>query len=265
MDEVRARIEADPELRKRLDTLRVSDQRVRESYPTKDLIRAFEARRLRKSPREPKRNSGFALPRWRITLPAFAVLAAGLILMVRPGGQPDNAPDNGRMGIAHVTEAPATIRLKGSEAGLAIFRKTKSGSELLPPQSYGRPGDALQVFYHNKSSRYGMIFSVDGTGSITLHFPESGSQAGTLQIGAMLPLPHAFRLDNAPRMERFMLVTSQQPFPCDSILARVREAFQPGRNYPDSIPALDPGFRQYSYTIKKPEALEARQPKQVGK
>ena len=149
------------------------------------------------------------------------------------------------------------IRLKGLEAGLAIYRKTRSGKpELLLPRSAARAGDTLQLFYQAYRELHGVIFSVDGGGALTLHLPEASGPAARLEKGGLRPLPHAYLLDRAPSLERFYLVTSSSPFAVDSLLALARPSLAGGP--PDSLAGLPEGFRQYSYTLLKPERKAPR-------
>jgi hypothetical protein len=115
-----------------------------------------------------------------------------------------------------------------------------------------KPGDTLQVFYHSRGPVFGVIFSVDGSGAVTLHLPEDGGAAAALQAGDLLALPHAYRIDRAPRLERFFLITAPRPFPVEGLLARARAAFAVRREVPDSLEGLEDGFRQYPYTLRKP-------------
>lgn len=241
MADVRARCEADPDLRARLEALDRSDAAILAAHPPAAMAR-----------RSPRPGLSGRRPAWpvlgRKTLwaaPAGLALACGLLLAVR------HLPDPGN---TQVTESPEAyeVRLKGSEAGLAIFRKAKGGAELLPPHSLAKPGDTLQVFYHSRGPAYGVIFSVDGTGAVTLHLPEDGGSATALQAGDLLPLPHAYRLDRAPRLERFFLITAPRPFPVDGFLERARAAFAVRHEVPDSLSGLEEGFRQYPYTLRKP-------------
>jgi hypothetical protein len=181
---------------------------------------------------------------------AAGIAFAGLVLCVsflapslRKPGTTSETPSG--------TESPdPAIRYKGLEAGLAIYRKSAAGAELLPPHSLARPGDTLQVFYRSLRDLHGIIFSVDGNGTVTLHLPEAGDLSAPLPQGDMRPVPHAYLLDKAPLIERFYLVTSPSPFPVASVLAGVRERIQPQ----DSLSGLPEGFRQYSYTLKKADA-----------
>jgi hypothetical protein len=187
---------------------------------------------------------------------AFASLAllAYVLAPIGPFGPTDrNAEGSTHPASAAENRDPA-IRFKGLEAGLAIYRKTRSGSELLPPHSLARPGDTLQVFYRSLADLHGIIFSVDGNGALTLHLPEAGDLSAPLARGDMRPAPHAYLLDKAPRMERFYLVTSPAPFPVAAVLADVRQGLRAGGFPPDSLPGLPAGFRQYSYTLRKADA-----------
>jgi len=83
---------------------------------------------------------------------------------------------------------------------------------------------------------------VDGRGVVTRHLPREGSQAATLGTGAVA-LDLAYRLDDAPRWERFYLVAASRPFEIDEV---VREAGTAG--YPLALPA---GFDQFTLALHK--------------
>jgi anti-sigma-K factor RskA len=257
MADLRARCEADPDLSARLEALDRSDAAILAAHPPAAMARDLLDKRKTGAGMRPSRRIGIpgGLParpgrrRWDRkafwAAPAGLAFACAIILAVR------HLPDPGNTQMTESPEAYA-VRLKGAEAGLAIFRKANGSAELLPPHSLAKPGDTLQVFYHSRGPAYGVIFSVDGAGSVTLHLPEEGGTATALQTGDLLPLPHAYRLDRAPRMERFFLITAPQPFPVDRFLEQARAAFTVRHEVPDSLPGLEEGFRQYPYTLRKP-------------
>lgn len=251
MEALRRRCEAEPDLESRLAALRAGDMRIHMAYAPADMAARIEVKRRsaqapRPAPSRARIVNGHA-PWFRrpvFAVPAGLALACGLLLTVRP--------DGGGAGMSDAETAQEIgTRLKGSEAGLAIFRKTRSGSELLPPHATAKSGDTLQVFYHKRTPGYGMVFSVDGSGAVTLHLPETAGQAAALPAGEMLPLPHAYRLDKAPKLERFFLITSPTLFDCEGMLARARASFAVRKSVPDSLEGLESGFRQYSYTLRK--------------
>lgn len=255
MEALRKRCEAEPDLEARVAALRAADAKIHETYGPAAMAGRIEARRRAAAPRpQPARRRPAGVTPWYrrpvFAAPAGLALACGLLLTVRPDGGPASLPET-----AEAAEA-FEVRLKGSEAGLAIFRKVKGGTELLPPQSFAKAGDTLQVFYHKRAEGYGMVFSVDGSGAVTLHLPETPGPAATLPAGEMVALPHAYRLDKAPRLERFFLITSATPFECESMLARARASFAVRKEVPDSLEGLDEGFRQYPYTLRKAGAMK---------
>lgn len=260
--EIAGLLEQDPELRKRLHALQASDREILSAYPT---LAGLPRRAAAATPvagaatpaagaaKSPRRHWQGGIPRspW---LPSAGVAFASLVVMAYFLGP--WSPERGASGegTSDAVSGDPEVRFKGVEAGLAIYRKSRSGGELLPPQSWARPGDTLQVFYRSQRDLHGVIFSVDGNGSLTLHLPEAESVSAPLARGDLHPLPHAYMLDKAPRMERFYLVTSPSPFPVSSVLNGVRDRLRGGVYPPDSLPGLPEGFRLYTYTLKKPEA-----------
>ncbi len=272
---------ADEGLRARIIALGASDAYILNRYPVEAMTRSIRERAAPPSPipaaerdRMARLLAFFAPGRIRLAGPVFALLACGIFLLARQdrdgaaaipileglgNTQASSSTQTSRSGM------PGDIRLKGAESGLAIFRKTGTGSELLPPRSAARPGDTLQVFYHSRRAVYGIVFSVDGAGAITLHYPEADGPAPALRIGDMLPLPHAFRLDKAPRYERFYLVTAPRPFGSEGLLSRLRGHLPADASPADTLPGLDVDFRQYPYTIFKAEAGPRKSRKESGR
>lgn len=101
---------------------------------------------------------------------------------------------------------------------IKIYRKTKEGAELLSSGVTAKRGDRFQIKYFAADQKYGIIFSIDGSGYITLHFP--GSEHGSLLLdqGGEVALFESFKLDNAPGFERFFFVTSKKEFNIDQAL-----------------------------------------------
>jgi hypothetical protein len=81
----------------------------------------------------------------------------------------------------------------------------------------------LQVSYVALGRPYGVIFSIDGAGVVTLHHPTSaeGEQA-LVDLDGAVPLPSAYELDDAPRFEKFFFVTALHPLDVTAILEKAR-------------------------------------------
>src|SRR5690606_33901846 len=83
-------------------------------------------------------------------------------------------------------------------------------------------GDLVQLSYVSAGRRYGAIFSIDGTGELSLHLPLEGGEAVLLEAGPAVALSHAYELDDAPAFERFFFVVSDEPFRLEPILEAAR-------------------------------------------
>lgn len=252
--EIDLRLETDPGLAERLQRLRDSNRSILAAHPGLELsrppARTAEAdagmRPASPTPRAPRRGPAFRGGWLAPTGAAFASLVV-LAYFLGPSIRKPAAPPG--IDTAAASGDPA-IRLKGAEAGLAIYRKSRAGSELLPPHSLARPGDTLQVFYRSLRDLHGIIFSVDGNGAVTLHLPEADGLSAPLARGDFHSVPHAYLLDKAPRMERFYLVTSPSPFAVGAVLDGLQDQIRSG-GPPDSLRGLPDGFRQYAYTLRK--------------
>ena len=144
---------------------------------------------------------------------------------------------------------PSTDRVKGAANGrpvLAVYRRTTAGSERLADGDVARPGDLLRVGYMSAGRAYGVIFSIDGRGSVTLHLPPAGDRAASLSQGQTVLLDAAYELDDAPRIERFYFITGARPFQVGPILSAARSA-----GAAPTILPVPPGLEQVTFAIQK--------------
>lgn len=100
----------------------------------------------------------------------------------------------------------------GLGARLVVYRARDQGPERLLDGTPGQQGDVLQLAYRVGEPCYGAIVSVDGRGLVTRHLPPEGDHAVKLVPDEIVPLDHAFELDDAPSFERFLLVTGASRF-----------------------------------------------------
>ncbi|SMF73091.1 hypothetical protein [Pseudobacteriovorax antillogorgiicola] len=114
------------------------------------------------------------------------------------------------------------IILKSGEPALQIFRKQGEKVVELHHGDSVAPGDLLELTYSPAGWKYGMIFSVDGSGMFTLHFPSQIDQKGLLAQKQSVKLGFSYELDDAPRHETFIFLSSNQPFS----LLEVKESFE---------------------------------------
>ena len=228
----------DPALAGRILALRASDQEILDAYP----VRAFAAR-IREASAvadASKKTAG-----WKIALPALGAAAAAvavtMLVLPGPGPIPTGGDTRPNIGLE-------ITRLKGpAEPSLYVFRKSEGGEERLKPGQTAAAGDVIQLKYSAKGAPYGVIFSVDGRGTVTLHHPNSGASPSSLDGKGTHALDFSYELDDAPSYERFFFVTSNRPIDPDALMAEVRTA-NPGL---DGDLSLDPLLSQCDFVLKK--------------
>ena len=148
-----------------------------------------------------------------------------------------------------------STRIKGKPY-LSMYRKAGEGFEKLRNNDPVVAGDTIQVGYVAGGGKYGLIFSVDGTGAITVHFPESTSATGNngkLMQGGEHLLAESFELDSAPAFERFFLVTSDRPIAVREVLHQCEKQFSRSTFAPSGAPRLDlpETYLQMSFILAK--------------
>lgn len=103
------------------------------------------------------------------------------------------------------------VRIKGLSARMEVWKKTGDSAVQMENLGEAREGDEIQLRYAVAEKCYGLLFSMDGNGTITMHMGE-GNKAIGLEPGKMTTLPFAYKLDNAPKFEKFFFLTSKDEF-----------------------------------------------------
>ncbi len=105
-------------------------------------------------------------------------------------------------------------RVKGGNAKeLFVYRQNGQTAELLQNKAQVSTGDTLQLAFNANRYGYILIFSVDGNGNVTSHYPSESLDAVKLpSSGGTTYLDYSYELDDAPDFELFIMVTSDYPF-----------------------------------------------------
>ncbi len=143
------------------------------------------------------------LPRFRSYIPVLSLILLALIIIpviIVNTGKVDN------------------LRSKG-QSYLLIYLKTASGVELLKNGDTARQGDIIQLGYYAGGQKFGTIFSIDGRGSLTWHFPVNLQADTILEQGRRTLLPESYELDNAPKFERFFFITFDKRINLSNIMS----------------------------------------------
>lgn len=220
--EVRAALESEPGGVERLAAIDRSNHEILAAMPPRVFAASVAARRDAAS--RPTRAPWFAL------IPiAAAVVALFAVAPALLGPDPD----------------PREVTRAKGDPILQVHRRGEA--EPLSPMEPVRAGDLLQLSYTAAGASYGAIVSVDGRGAITWHLPERADRASKLLPGGGVPLDHAVAMDDAPRFERFVLITGAHDFPLAPVERAIRD-WSSGR--PEDL-ALDPSLRATVFTVAK--------------
>ena len=122
------------------------------------------------------------------------------------------------MDVAMVTEVENSMgdtRIKGLDARMEVWKKIGDSAVQMSNLDEAREGDEIQLRYSVPEKCYGLLFSMDGNGTLTMHMAE-GNKAIALEPGKMTTLPFAYKLDNAPKFEKFFFLTSRDTFELDA-------------------------------------------------
>jgi hypothetical protein len=233
-------LERDEVLRARLAALKESDREILAAYPAERIVPAIRERLLRSDGPSGGRTTA---PRPRVNPLTRALPIAAMVVLL--------------LSVFIIRErlVPSETRLKGLTPHLTIFRKTTLGAEELRAGSLVRRADVLQIGYIAGEAKYGVIFSVDGRGTLTWHLPGGygggARTAPSLDHEGQVVLPSAYELDDAPGFERFFLVYSTAPFEISDVAQAARAlAARPSAVEREDL-GLSRTLGQYSVLVKK--------------
>lgn len=232
MREIRELEKTDEIFAGRVKMMREDNAAILKKLPFEKLSEKMEARELGAGLNGTGRGmfiSGKGMPAG-FKLVKFAAAAALVLAVVSVAlfSQREIGPDAGTqvaggaqvMDVAMVdaSEIPGgadDTRIKGLDARMEVWKKTGDSAVQMSNLGEAREGDEIQLRYAVPEKCFGMLFSMDGNGTLTMHMAD-GSSAVALEPGKMTTLPFAYKLDNAPKFEKFFLLTSRAAFELDA-------------------------------------------------
>ena len=145
-----------------------------------------------------------------VALVAFFAQRETSVMNERVGGDVASVSGSQNTQVA-LAENESDTRIKGLDARMEVWKKTPAGIVQLNDLDSVGEGDEIQLRYAVPEKCFGLLFSMDGNGALTLHMG-NGVKAIELVPGKMNSLPFAYKLDDAPYFEKFFFVTSPKEF-----------------------------------------------------
>ncbi len=248
--EIDRQLREDPSLKKEIERLRDSNKDILNQYPSVSIVPQILRQynyNIEKSRKEGvTRTRPVFFRRLAYASPAFAIVLI-LLFLVFPFQKDNIVP------IEQTTPTDVN-RIKGKELTtpiLIVYRKNDNDAEKLKNGVKAKKGDLLQLAYESAKAKYGVILSVDGNGTVTLHYPERKDRSTVLKKGKNVSLGSSYELDNAPGFERFFFITSMSEINVANVLQKAgRLARDFKRAKTGNIELVGP-FKQTSVLIIK--------------
>jgi len=235
-DRLTALLAHDSQLRERLSALEASDEEMRRGG-VPDRLETGARKKLAHA----GTNRQLSAIYWAIPIAAAALVMIAVARNLAPG---DTGSPAG-------LDSASPDRIKGLEPALALYRRTAEGSETLADGAVARKGDLIRLGYRRAGRSYGVIVSIDGAGTVTLHLPPTGARAATLGHEPTVLLNQAYELDDAPGWERFYFVAGDAPFDVGPVIQAARDAAAHRSGSPPGALALPRGLAQSHFTLQK--------------
>lgn len=235
-------LEQSPGFARRIEELKRSNAEILDRYPPEAFARRIGNRN--ETPAQTGTDERRVEPKRRffaIALPSLAALTLALVIVFQ------NTP------MVPGTSEADTVRLKGAQASISLYQQRGQDVVELEPGARVQAGDRIQVAYNAAGAKHGAVYSLDGNGVITIHYPFPPDASTELQQGGDQRLPRSFTLDAAPLFERFYFVTSDQPFNAADMAETLSNQTEQIISNPQMTPELSDAFLITEFTIWKGE------------
>lgn len=215
----------DAKIREECDAIEKSNEEILARYDA-DAMREAVMRKMEAN--KPKAGHGVRTLAFRsfVAVGAAAACFAFAFFVSSPKG--DLLPGSGAGGLLSsgakngAGVLASAERAKGNGAHLFVYLKDGNKAIQIDSGARVKEGDVLQLSYVSGGARYGAILSIDGKGTVSFHYPESGGSSAKLQDGGEIPLDFAYQLDNAPNFERFFFITGPKPFTTAAFVENIK-------------------------------------------
>lgn len=246
LTEIEEQIAANPKILERIEMLKKSNTEIMEEYPP-EIYSDIINRLYKKEKPEIKKTLSFDFSKiFKTIIPAgsFAAAVAAIIIF----GFSDYK--SGQIDIRNNIEI---TRIKGNTSKLYVYRKSASEVKMLKNGDIAKKADLIQLAYRTSIAAYGIIFSIDGRGSVTLQYPEHSSNTTKLKSNEKIYLQNSYELDDAPGFERFFLILSKKEIDIDKFIKKAEEfASGPDKGYAGKI-NIDDTLEEITFTLNKKE------------
>ena len=253
LKKIRIQLKDNPNLREEIERLEKSDKNTLDKYSPASIVPEIMSRYIKE--KNSKENIIRATPIFfkrvlyfsPVFVSALVIFFIGLQIYKSNLSSSKNIKFEGGTRV----KGPQNQHANMQTTHLIIHRKNNSNIELLENGVKAKAGDLLQLAYVVAKESYGVIFSIDGNGNVTLHFPDKKKESTALKQRKKVFLASAYELDDAQEFERFFFITSNSEIDVEQIIKSAETlAKNPGSIKNENIWLKDT-LNQYTILIKK--------------
>ncbi|MCP4216569.1 MAG: hypothetical protein GY765_18100 [bacterium] len=249
--EIDEQIKHNPALQEEIDKIHNSNREILEQYPPDvtarqitDMVRTQQAHTQYESDRKARTSWGkrlaFASPLLAAMIVFFLVV---LPILKSPPVDNFTFPDGTRL--------KGEQKIDWSQPGLVVYRRTAKDAEILPQKATVSQGDLLQIGFVPAGESHGVILSIDGSGTVTLHYPAHPKGSTQLEARKLILLAESYELDDAPGFERFFFITSKKALDTAKLLTKAEAMAKDIQQAKTGNIKLEKELHQSSFLVAK--------------
>lgn len=236
------------ELDRETARLKVSDAEILDKYSPGEMSELIKEK-IRSDKKFGLKNSGIKrLNRFKVLGYTAGAAAAVLVLVF---GLSIYTPSTTSGSLISAEDSLSSERVKGLNPSLKVYRRSGDTAEILVNRDSAVEKDLLQIEYIAGSFKYGVIFSIDGRGTLTMHFPAYSGVSAELDNNGAVLLPYAYELDDAPDFERFFFVVGGSGFDLNEVFDAACELASKGNAARREFLDIPESYYQTTLLLKK--------------
>ena len=253
LKKIRIQLKENPNLREEIERLEKSDKNTLEKYSPTSIVPEIMSRYNKEKNSEKNINRATPIFFKRVLYFSQVFVSALVIFFIGLQIYKGNLSPSKNIEFVKGTRVKGLQNLHANmkTTHLIIHRKTNSNIELLENGVKAKAGDLLQLAYVAAKESHGVIFSIDGNCTVTLHFPDKKNGSTALKQRKKVFLASAYELDDAPEFERFFFITSNSEIDVEQIIKSADALAKNPGSLKNGTIELKKAQNQYTILIKK--------------
>ena len=241
-ERIESAIQSDPVVHNRVEEMKRQGQELLDQYPPNAFRRDVEQKWKRLVAQEAhQETSQWILGSWKPFAGVLAVCLAIFVIVPPFLGEEESGSGGDN-----------SYRIKGDAVHLMVHLvENDTQKQQLVGGERVQAGDRIQLSIRQAKGRSFVVFSIDGSGVLTPHYP-MGDKAKR-EEKPFFSLPTSYQLDDAPAFETFYLVSAEEELIKSDLLAKAKQALKSTSFLPSFRALLPKAVLVNEVSLKKDE------------